>query len=82
MPQPGQLVGNWTFLLCKNKFISSSPSLVDPADNEEDGKEESAVLPPLPAMRRLNDDGLLLEHDEEELETNLRKFAAAGWDGF
>jgi hypothetical protein len=33
-------------------------------------------------MRRLNDDGLLLECDEEELETNLRKFAAAGWDGF
>ena len=82
MPQPGQLVGNWTFLLCKNKFISSSPLLVDPADDEEEGKEESAVLPPLPALRRLND-GLLLECDEEEeLETNLRPKFAAGGDGF
>ena len=81
MPQPGQLVGNWTFLLCKNKFISSSPLLVDPADDEEDGKEERAVLLPLPAMRRLND-GLLLEHEEEELETNLRPKFAAGGDGF
>jgi|TARA_B110000444_G_scaffold149858_1_gene140192 hypothetical protein len=33
-------------------------------------------------MRRLNDDGLLLEHDEEELETNLRPKFAAGGDGF
>jgi hypothetical protein len=81
VPQPGQLVGNWTFLLCKNKFISSSPLLVDPADDEEDGKEERVVLLPLPAMRRLND-GLLLEHEEEELETNLRPKFAAGGDGF
>jgi hypothetical protein len=32
-------------------------------------------------MRRLND-GLLLEHEEEELETNLRPKFAAGGDGF
>ena len=50
--------------------------------DEEEGKEESAVLPPLPALRRLND-GLLLECDEEEeLETNLRPKFAAGGDGF
>ena len=82
MPQPGQLVGNWTFLLCKNKFISSSPLLVDPADEDVEGKEERAVLPPLPAARINAFDDEDDECDEEELETNLRPKFAAGGDGF